>query len=270
MNYWTQSKKNIFVAAPRGWSTKYPENTMEAFRAALDLGVDQIETDVRITRDGELVLIHDATVDRTTNGTGKVCDKLLAEIKALDAGARKGEQFAGARIPTFEELMELVKDHPTITLDIELKEYPTTPGNEARAYEVCDRVLEIVDRYGFADRVVINSFSNPLNEYVYKKHGKKYRQHVFYPVSVMVGPITVDPYSYGFCACMFRAFYSPLNMASDVEFELMAKKGVEPWAGACVADEKGVDMAIQNGARLITCNNPDVILSLLRQKGYHR
>jgi hypothetical protein len=166
--------------------------------------------------------------------------------------------------------MELVKDHPTLTLDIELKEYPSTAGNETRAYEVCDRVLEMIDRYGFSERVVINSFSNPLNEYVLKKYEGKYRQHVYYPVNVMVGPITVDPYSYGFCACMFRAFYSPLNMASDVEFELMAKKGVEPWAGACVADETGVDLAIRNGATLITCNNPDVILKLLREKGYHQ
>ena len=93
MNYWTQSPKNIYVAAHRGWCAKYPENTMEAFRAAVELGVDQIELDVRVTRDGELVIIHDATVDRTTNGTGKVCDKLLAELQALDAGSYMGEAF---------------------------------------------------------------------------------------------------------------------------------------------------------------------------------
>ena len=80
MNYWTLSKDNIYVAAHRGWSTVYPENTLLAFRKAIEIGVDQIETDVRITRDGELVCIHDATVDRTTNGTGKVCDKNLAEL----------------------------------------------------------------------------------------------------------------------------------------------------------------------------------------------
>ena len=80
MNYWTQSKNNIYVAAHRGSCDKYPENTMPAFRAAVEAGVDQIELDVRVTRDNELVIIHDSTVDRTTNGTGKVCDKLLAEL----------------------------------------------------------------------------------------------------------------------------------------------------------------------------------------------
>ena len=67
MNYWTQSKDNIWVAAHRGWCSKYPENTMEAIKAAVEVGVDQIETDVRVTKDGELVLFHDPTVDRTTN-----------------------------------------------------------------------------------------------------------------------------------------------------------------------------------------------------------
>lgn len=268
MNYWTQSKENIYVAAHRGWCSDYPENTMPAFKAAIEVGVDQIETDVRITRDGELVLIHDSTVDRTTNGTGKVCDKLFSELRALDAGSYKGEQFKGTQIPTFIELMELIKDHPTMTLDIELKEYPTG-GRDEIAYEVCDRVLKIVDDYGFTDRVVINTFNAKLHEYIFKKYGKKYRQHVYYPITCM-GSATIDPYSYGYCTCMFRALYSELNMATKEEFDRMAALGPQPWAGACVKDEVGVDAAIAAGATLITCNNPDVVLDLLRKKGYHK
>ncbi|MBE6665796.1 MAG: hypothetical protein E7603_06220 [Ruminococcaceae bacterium] len=257
MNYWTQNEKNIFVAAHRGWRSRYPENTMEAFRAAVELGVDQIETDVRITKDGELVLIHDDKVDRTTNGSGKVCEKTLAELRALDAGN-------GEKIPTLMELMELVKDHPTMTLDLELKEYPTE-GREEIAFEVCDRVLDIVDRYGFTDRVVINSFSGKLNEYVYKKYGKKYRQHVFFPEEAL-GECTVDPYTYAYCACMFGSPY----MAKKRAFDHMRKYGVQPWVGAAVKDAAGVENAIENGAVLITCDNPDEILSLLRERGYHQ
>ena len=268
MNYWTQSKENIYVAAHRGSSTDYPENTMPAFQAAIDAGVDQIETDVRITRDGELVLIHDSTVDRTTNGTGKVCDKLFAELRTLDAGSYKGEQFKGVQIPTFIELMELIKDHPTMTLDIELKEYPTT-GHEEVAYDVCDRVLKIVDDYGFTDRIVINTFNAKLHEYIFTKYGKKYRQHVYYPITCM-GSVKIDPYSYGYCTCMFRALYSDLNMATKEEFDRMAALGPQPWAGACVKDEASVDAAIAAGATLITCNNPNVVIDLLRKKGYHK
>jgi len=267
MNYWTQSKENIWVAAHRGWRSEYPENTMPAFQAALDLGVDQLETDIRITRDGELVLIHDATVDRTTNGTGKVCDKLFAELRALDAGSYMGEAFRDTQIPTFLELMDLVKDHPTVTLDLELKEYPTA-GWEETAYSVCDRVMKIVDEYGFTDRVVINTFSGKLHEYINDKYGKKYRQHVYYP-AFYLGSLTRDPYEYAYCCCMFKAMYSDLNMAEKMDFDRMAALGVEPWAGACVKDERGVDLAIANGATLITCDNPDVVLELLRKKGYH-
>ena len=262
MNYWTQSKNNIYVAAHRGWCSKYPENTMSAFKAALELGVDQIETDVRITKDGHLVLIHDNTVDRTTNGKGRVRDLTLNELKELDAGN-------GEKIPTLEELMELVKDHPTITLDIELKEYPYDFDDRQYAYRVCDKILEMIDKYGFSDRVVINSFSNLLNEYVYKKYGGKYRQHVFFPESALCDEATMNAYDYAYCACMFASTWLPVNISTKEEFDYMLSRGPQPWAGAAIKDEETVDMAIERGAYLITCNNPDVILDLLRKKGYH-
>lgn len=268
MNYFTQSPKNIWVAAHRGWCAKYPENTMGAFRAAVEAGVDQLETDVRVTKDGELVLIHDATVDRTTNGTGRVCDKTLAELLALDAGSYKGEEFQGARIPTLREFMEYVKSLPLMTLDIELKEYPSD-WPDGTAYDVCDRVLAMIDAYGFTDRVVINTFSGRLHEYIQDKYGNKYRQHVYYPLSRQ-GTVTRDPYEYGYCACMFRTTDDGPNMASKEDFAAMTARGVEPWAGACVKDAETVDMAIERGATLITCNNPDVILALLRARGYHK
>ena len=266
MNYWTQSAENVYVAAHRGWSTKYPENTMLALKAALDLGVDQIETDIRITKDGELVLFHDPTVDRTTNGTGKVCDFTLAELQALDAGSWKGEEFAGAKVPTFIEFMEMVKDHPTLTLDLELKEYPVE-GWEEVSYSVCDRVLQIVEDYGFGDRIVINTFSGKLQEYIVNKYGDRYKQHVFYPIYYM-GKSVLNPYNYAYCACMFSS--SGGKIASVAEFEAMRKTGVRTWAGAFVKDEETVDHAIACGVELITCNNCDVILDLLRKKGVHK
>lgn len=122
---------------------------------------------MRVTKDGELVLMHDATVDRTTNGSGLVCELTLAELKALDAGN-------GAKIPTLVEFMELVKDHPTITLDIELKEYPTK-GREQLAYSVCDRILKIIDDYDFTDRVIINTWDGKLHEYINETYGNKYK-----------------------------------------------------------------------------------------------
>lgn len=259
MDYWKQSSKNVYVAAHRGWRSKYPENTLEAFQAALALGVDQIETDVRVTKDGQLVLIHDAAVDRTTNGSGKVCDLTLAQLKQLDAGS-------GAKIPTLTELMELVKDHPTITLDIELKEYPTE-GREALSYSVCDRVLKILDSYGFTERCVINTFSGKLHEYIRQTYGDQYKQHVYYPQS-RLGTCTVDPYRYAYCTCVFGVVDGEVTV-QEVQ-QLQKQTGVRLWAGAYAKNEKTVDMVIEMGAELITCDNPDEILDILRKKGLHK
>jgi glycerophosphoryl diester phosphodiesterase len=232
---------------------------MESFRAAVEEGVDQIELDVRMTKDGEAIIIHDDTVDRTSNGSGKVIDLSLAELRELDFGSKKDPQFAGAKAPTFREFMDYIKDHPTMTVDVELKEYPTE-GREKLAFDFCDRILQTIDEYGFTDRVVINSFSGKLNEYVHAKYGNKYRQHVFFPQKHL-GEYTVDPYSYAYCACMFGA--------TKEDFDTMIARGVQPWVGASVRNAETVEAVIEQGAYLITCNNPDEILALLRERGYH-
>lgn len=154
-----------------------------------------------------------------------------------------------------------------MTLDIELKEYPTE-GWEAISYSVCDRVLQMVDEYGYTDRVVINTFSGKLHEYIQQKYGNKYRQHVYYPLKHL-GECKVDPYSYGYCVCMFGE-EPGMRIAYKSSCDEMAAKGVQPWAGAGVKDESGVNEAIEKGCYLITCNNPDLILQILREKGYHK
>jgi len=93
------------LCAHRGAMSTHPENTIPALKEAVRLGAHMIEFDIQLTKDGALVLMHDATVDRTTNGKGKVSDLTLAEIKALDAGAKKGAAFTGTHIPTFEEAL---------------------------------------------------------------------------------------------------------------------------------------------------------------------
>jgi glycerophosphoryl diester phosphodiesterase len=110
------------VVAHRGTSAHFPENTAAAFDHALSLGVDAIEFDLRVSRDGIVVVIHDATVDRTTNGTGAVADLTLAELKQLDAGARftqdGGRSFPwrgkGLQILTFDELLTRYESIPLL------------------------------------------------------------------------------------------------------------------------------------------------------------
>ncbi|MDH7569811.1 MAG: glycerophosphodiester phosphodiesterase family protein [Armatimonadota bacterium] len=114
--------REFMVIAHRGDSVHAPENTLAAFRRALALGVTDIETDVRAAADGTLLLLHDATVDRTTDGTGPLVSLTSGEVRALDAGSWFAARFAGERIPLLEEALDLCEGRAR--LHLELKESP--------------------------------------------------------------------------------------------------------------------------------------------------
>ena len=98
------------IFAHRGSKGTHPENTLASFKEAVHVGSDGIELDVHLTKDGQLVVIHDETVDRTTNGTGEIRNLTLAKIKDLDAGSWYNATFAGEKIPTLEEVLLLLKE----------------------------------------------------------------------------------------------------------------------------------------------------------------
>src|ERR1700756_4973425 len=104
----------MLVIAHRGASGNAPENTMAAFKKAVALGANFMETDLQLSRDARLVAIHDATLNRTTNGQGKVHDLTLAELRRLDAGSWFGSEFAGERIPTLQEILEFSKKYDVV------------------------------------------------------------------------------------------------------------------------------------------------------------
>ena len=98
------------IFAHRGSKGTHPENTLASFKEAVRVGSDGIELDVHLTKDGQLVVIHDETVDRTTNGTGEIRNLTLAEIKAMDAGSWFHNKYAGEKIPTLEEVLLLLTE----------------------------------------------------------------------------------------------------------------------------------------------------------------
>ena len=165
----------VLLGGHRGDRAHCPENTMASFRAAVELGIDAIETDVRMTRDGHLVLIHDREVDRTTNGTGRVDEMTLSEIKALDAGSWKDPRFTGEKIPTAEEFLDLMAGNDLL-INWELKEYPRDFG-EDRARATVDRLVGLIDRFGVADRSILNSYSDRLLEYAADRWPGKFALH---------------------------------------------------------------------------------------------
>ena len=115
-----------FVAGHRGDRADAPENTLPAFEAAFASGLDVVETDVQLTSDGYPVLLHDPTVDRTTNGSGAVADLTLEQVEALDAGSWFDKSFAGTRIPQLGEFLDLLAATPHKRALVELKDYWTT------------------------------------------------------------------------------------------------------------------------------------------------
>ena len=108
-NPWLRDYRPLSVAH-RGHSIAYPENTLEAYRKAIELGIEMIECDVNVTSDGKLVMMHDPTLDRTTTGSGRVSASSWEEIQRLDAGGKFKPEFAGARIPSTEETLLLYKE----------------------------------------------------------------------------------------------------------------------------------------------------------------
>lgn len=146
--------KKTLLFAHRGFSGKYPENSPLAFRkAAEETGADGIESDVHITRDGKLVIFHDASVERTSNGTGFIKDLTYEEMLALDIGAWKSPAFAGEHIWTLRQLLDFCKE-TKLLLNMELKNY------EVFYPELEERVIAEIREAGMEDRVFVSSFNH--------------------------------------------------------------------------------------------------------------
>jgi glycerophosphoryl diester phosphodiesterase len=126
-------RKKVDNVAHRGASGYAPENTIAAFDLAVDMKADYIEIDVQRSKDGELVLIHDTTVNRTTNGTGRVGELTLEQLRKLDAGSWFGSEFAGELIPTFDEILDRYRGK--IGILVELKAPELYPGIEEQVAE---------------------------------------------------------------------------------------------------------------------------------------
>ena len=144
--------KKIIVIAHRGEHLHHPENTIPAFQAAIDAGADYFELDVRTTSDGKLVIMHDSTLDRTTNGTGEVYKHTFDEIRALDAGVKFSPEFKGTRVPTLDEAFDLA--HGKINVYVDTK------------YADPQQLVDTTEKHDMQNHVVI--YGNPF--FLYEVH----------------------------------------------------------------------------------------------------
>jgi glycerophosphoryl diester phosphodiesterase len=153
MNLFLQPRSQPLVIAHRGSSAYAPENTLAAFKLAVEQEADAIELDVDLTRDGHVVVVHDATIDRTTDGRGRVADLTLEEIRRVDAGAWKDAAFKGERVPLLKEVLEAVGKQ--LLINVELK------GMALRGTGLEEKVAALIEQHDLIDRVILSSF-NPF------------------------------------------------------------------------------------------------------------
>lgn len=170
------------IIAHRGDSAARPENTLAAFAGALEAGADVVELDVRLTRDRRVVVIHDPTLDRTTNGRGPVCELSLQELRALSAGYpdRFGEAFAGERVPTLAETLHFLRGRARLVIEIK-QDSAAGPPDDDDGIEAL--TLAEVHRAGAQRDVALVSFGTDVLRRCRALDPQVPRGHLFYRVS---------------------------------------------------------------------------------------
>jgi glycerophosphoryl diester phosphodiesterase len=259
------------VIAHQGGELLAPSNTMAAFKNAANLGVDVLETDIHITKDGHLVTIHDASVDRTTNGKGKVEDLTLAEIQELDAGyhfkdleGNNSFRGKGVYIPTVEEMFQTFKD---MKIEIEIKD----DNPPERIEEIASKLWKLIEEYQMEEKILIGSFDQDIL--------KTFDKYANGRVALSAGRKEVKNFvvTHKF---LLRNLYVPNVDAfqipvEDSGFDLTDqglidgahRLGMEIhyWT---IDDPDTMEKLIDAGADGILTNRPDLLLKLIEEKGF--
>jgi glycerophosphoryl diester phosphodiesterase len=225
-----------------------PENTFASFELAVEQGVDAIELDVHLTADGEVVVIHDAQLDRTAGGKGLVGERTLAELKALDVGVHFGPEFTGQQIPTLGEVLAWARGK--CALDIEIKGGPWPyPGLE-------QKVVDLIRQHEMVEQTIVISFDHPTVARV-----KALAPEIAAGTLWSCRPI--DPVAVAMAAGANAIMPMwPHCDQETVERAHAAGLSVNPWT----ANEPDViEHLIKLGVDSICSNNPDVVVQALQR-----
>jgi glycerophosphoryl diester phosphodiesterase len=245
-----KDEARVAVAGHRGIMAIYPENTLLSYQKAVETGVDMIEIDVRQTRDGHLVLMHDDTVDRTTNGSGAISEMTLDQFLSLDAGAHRGAQFTGEHPPAFSAFCKWAQAHPALLFNVEIKQ---------KTREVADKTVAMLREYGMLQRCVFTCFDAAIIDYLYDEYGLLTQG---FQAELMTNFIAGANGSYS----KMYAIGIRMSELTPECVETFNRMGIMPWCW-CPDDEAQVLHAIKCGARLYTVNDPGPALRILSEKG---
>ena len=253
---WYKKDGHIPMLGHRGVRAKLPENTMISFQKAIALGVDLIEFDVNITADGVPVVIHDTTIDRTSDHTGAVRDYTLAQLKSFDFGSKFSPEYAGAQIPTLEEVLTLAAPHENLLLNVEIKDMTC---------ETVDKTVAMLKKFGLEERSVIASFDAEMIRYT-----KKTYPHIRcqgFPGRFMQN-FTEETYDvmFGMGIPMSWRMCTEEGIAADIEFA--RSRGILAWL-FCADTPEDVRRCVAYDCDNITSNDPEMALAVLREMKLH-
>ncbi|MBQ9938279.1 MAG: hypothetical protein IJO96_01970 [Oscillospiraceae bacterium] len=235
-------KGNTFIAGFRGFSAKYPENTMIGFRAAVDAGADILHLDIRLTADNRPVVIHDGTVDRTSNGKGTVAEISFADIRSLDAGG-------GEKVPALEDVCELIMEYPDIIAVVNISDNSSV---------TVDLALEMLSLYGILDRCIFACRNTDILKYIHRR-SPLLRTLGFFSAESKAELIdkkgSIKP---------FAVAVSPSDLNPALTYDL-EKAEILPWC-YLPKDEKEIYLAGICGANLLVCEDVELAVKLLRKQ----
>jgi len=264
--------KHVMVVAHRGDWRNAPENSLQAYKLAIEMGVDVVETDLNETKDGVIVIMHDGTIDRTTDGKGKPSDYTLAELKKFHL--KNGLGIATRHtIPTLQELMELAKGKVLVNLD--------------KSYQYYREAYAVLKKTGTLQQAIFKT-DVPYRE-VRAKYGTLLDSITFMPVIYIDKPTahtTIDEYQHEIKPVAFELIF-PADTSKIIQNAGFIKanhskiwiNALWPWLNGGHDDDKAVeendkkdswDWLIAHGATMIQTDRPRDLLNYLRSKSLHR
>ncbi len=220
--------KDCNVIAHRGANLVAPQNTLEAFRKAIEIGCDGFETDIHLTKDGIPVVCHNFTIDETSDGQGAIKDMTLEELRQYDFGKYKSPEFEGVKIPTLDEFLEVSKElgDKMKVLNIELKsEHWGQAGTE-----LAQKTIDAVKNHGLFDKLLISSF-DPSLLVVCKKVDKNCKTGILYSPNHMIS-IKIAPRPVSFAKEIGADALHPFHMlVTRLYVERAHRAGIQvnPW-----------------------------------------
>ena len=259
------ANEKIFIGGHCGDIKKFPQNVMDGFKSALDFGVDMIETDIRLTGDGELILIHDVNVERTCGVNKNIAEMTLAEIKTLNKAHYCGEKFDHPiRIPTVRELMELVQGYDVI-VNWEIKVWPQ---KWQECMPVADKLVALIEEYGLAEKSMISCFNNPIMDHLYTKYGKRYKFSVM-GIAGCVRDFTpgIAREEYADYACLYANETGGSPIGHKDYFDHCIAHGIVPYVCMPKDTEEDVAELLSYGCRGFLSNDIYEIDRILRKLG---